>query len=552
MNERPLDEATRKELKSRLAALDRPVKLLFFGQGSPACGNCREQESLLEAVAAASDRIELERRDLVKDAARARELGVDKVPATLVLGEGNADYGIRFYGITTGYEFSSLVEAVEMVGKGRSDLPEELEKLALLIDRPTHLEVMVTLTCPYCPKMVHLAHQLAFVNPQVRADMIDSAEFPQLVQRYRVSGVPRTVIDGRPAFEGALPPHEAILEILKVANPAAWERIDAEMRTLAGERKARAIEAGHRYDLIVVGAGPAAMTATLYAARKALDVAVIGLDPGGQIVNTETIENWPGIPAIGGRELATLFRNHAERFPVAERLGVEVERIGKLENGDFEVQTRDGERYRSRAVIYCAGKRYRTLGVPGEARFLGRGIAFCATCDAPLYADKRVAVVGGGNSAFTAARDLLPWAREIHIINILPKFQADPVLIEEVVTSDRVRLHPATHVRAFLGDDQLTGVRLESEDGSQRQDLAVEGVFLEIGLMPNSKPVASLLELDDLEQIPVERDGSTAVAGFFAAGDVTDVPDKQIVIAAGMGALAALAATRYLERAAGA
>jgi len=164
MSRQPLDETTRKELETRLGALERPVKLLFFGQGSPACGNCREQETLLEAVAAASDRVTLEKLDLVKDTARARELGVDKVPATLVLGEGDEEFGIRFYGITSGYEFSSLVEAIEMVGSGRSGLPEELERLALLVDRPTHLEVMVTLTCPYCPKMVRLAHQLAFVK----------------------------------------------------------------------------------------------------------------------------------------------------------------------------------------------------------------------------------------------------------------------------------------------------------------------------------------------------------------------------------------------------
>ncbi len=545
--EKILDEETRKELTRRLGKLDHPVQLLFFGQSSPACANCRTQHDLLQAVAEASERVSLETLDLVKDASRARELGVDKIPATLVLDEQGRDLGIRFYGITSGYEFSSLVEAIEMVGRGESGLSEEMVRLARLIARPLHLEVMVTLTCPYCPKMVRLAHQLAYVNPHVRADMVDSAEFPQLVQRYRVTGVPRTIIDGRPAFEGALPPHQAILEIIKVAEPEVWERIDAEMRTLTGERKAHAVDPAHRYDLIIVGAGPAAMTATIYAARKALDVAVIGKRPGGQIVNTETIENWPGIPAIGGQELATLFRNHAERFPVAERLGVAVTGVRRTGQGDFEVATEDGLRYRARAVLYCAGKQYRTLRVPGEARFLGQGIAFCATCDAPLYADKRVAVVGGGNSAFTAARDLLPWAREIHIINILPDFQADPVLQKEVTASDKVKLHPSTHVRAFLGDEALSGIRLESADGSERQDLAVEGVFLEIGLTPNSRPVADLVELDEQQQIPTARDGSTRVPGLFAAGDVTDVPDKQIVVAAGMGALAALAAGRYLE-----
>ena len=378
-----LDDKTRKETEQLLKRLGKPVKLLFFGQSSPSCGNCRDQEKLLEEVAGASDSLSLEKLDMVADAQRARELQVDKIPATLVLdGEGN-DLGIRFYGITSGYEFSSLVEAIEMVGSGESGLSEEVLRMVQLIRHPVHLEVMVTLTCPYCPKMVRVAHQFAYTNPHIRADMVDSAEFPQLVQRYRVSGVPRTVINGRPAFEGALPAQNAVLEILKVVEPEIWERIDAEMRTILGERQAREVTPEHRYDLIVVGAGPAAMTATIYAARKALDVAVLGKRPGGQIVNTETIENWPGIPAIGGQELATLFRNHAERFPVAEKLGVSVKRIDRRDDGDFEVQLEDGAVYRARSVIYCAGKQYRTLNMPGEERFLGQGIAFCATCDAP-------------------------------------------------------------------------------------------------------------------------------------------------------------------------
>ena len=544
----PLDPKTLDELRTRLQALPRPVRLVFVGQ-SPACAGCREQRRLLEAVAAAGDQVRLETLDLVADAPRVRELGVDKVPATLVQDADGKDLGIRFYGLTSGYEFASLIEAMEMVARGESGLGPELEDLVALIDRPTHIEVMVTLTCPYCPKMVRLAHQLAFANPQVQADMVDSAEFPQLVQRYRVSGVPRTVIDGRPAFDGALAPPAAILEILKHANPEAWERIDAQMRTLAGERRAREPDPDHLYDLVVVGAGPAAMTAAIYGARKALDLLVIGKAVGGQMVNTETIENWPGIPEIGGQDLAGLFRRHAERFPVAERLGTEVVRVKRADPG-FLVETADGQRYRARALIWAAGKQYRTLGVPGEARFLGQGIAFCATCDAPLYAGKRVAVIGGGNSAFTAARDLLPYAREIHIVNILPDFQADPVLFEQVSASPQVHLHPATHVRAFLGDERLTGVRLESADGGSREDLAVEGAFLEIGLVPNSGPLADLLELDDQGQVPVARDQSTVVPGLFAAGDVTDEPDKQIVIAAGAGAKAALAAERHLRAAA--
>ncbi len=538
----PIDVATREHVEQLFRGLDKPVRLLFFTQRQ-ACAACREQRELLQAVAALSDKVELEVHDLVEDAGTVRRHGIARVPATAVVGE--KDPGIRFYGVTGGYEFGSLVEAIVLVSTGRLELDDAVVRLARRISRPLHLEILVTLTCPYCPRMVQLAHQLAWLNDQVRADMIDAAQFPELAQRYQVSGVPRTVVNERPAFEGALPPMDALLEILRLAEPALYEEAEAALREARGERRARDAEPGHDYDVLIVGAGPAAMAAAIYATRKDLDVALLGDTVGGQIVNTASIENWLGIPEIGGEELARLFRAHAERYPVAERLHVQVTRITQ-EDGRFVAETGDGKRYRARALIYCAGKRYRTLGVPGEQRFLGRGVAFCATCDAPLYRDKRVAVVGGGNSAFTAARDLLPWAREIHLINILDDFQADPVLVEEVRRSGRVRFHPATEVREFLGDERLTGVRLQAADGSSRQDLAVDGVFLEIGLVPNSQPLAGLVELNERGEVPVDRRQATALPGLFAAGDVADEPYKQIIIAAGAGARAALAAYDHL------
>jgi alkyl hydroperoxide reductase subunit F len=538
-----IDESTQEGLKQMLEGLSETVKLVYFTQ-EYACGACREQQRLLETLAGLSDKLSLEVYDLVKDAERAHEYAIAKVPATAVVGA--QDHGIRFYGVTGGYEFASLVEAVLMISQGRSGLGPELERLVALIDVPVHLEIMVTLTCPYCPKMVRLAHQLAFANPHIRADMVEASEFPQLVQRYEVRGVPRTVINEVPAFEGALPAPDALLEILKAVKPDVYETLEAQLREARGERRATAVDPQHRYDVIIVGAGPAAMSAAIYATRKNLDVAVLGDRIGGQITNTASIENWLGIPSISGRELATLFRNHTEQYPVAERLHVKVRRIERERDG-FGVLGEDATRYRASAVIYCAGKEYRRLDVPGERRFLGRGIAFCATCDAPLYRDKRVAVIGGGNSAFTAARDLLGYAREIHIVNILDDFQADPVLFEQVTKADHVRLHPATRVKEFLGQEQLSGVRLEAVGGSRREDLAVEGVFLEIGLVPNSAPVEGLLELNALGEIPVQRDQSSAVPGLFAAGDVTDETEKQIIVAAGAGAKAALAAHRHLS-----
>jgi alkyl hydroperoxide reductase subunit F len=380
--------------------------------------------------------------------------------------------------------------------------------------------------------------------------MIDAAEFPTLIERYHVQGVPRTVINERPAFEGAMMPAAAMMAILKEVEPQTYEALDAARREARGERTARRAAAGESYDVIVVGAGPAGLSAALYAARKNRRVALIGKRAGGQINDTSSIENYLGMPEVGGSELAERFRRHVETYPVAERCHSEVKAVSRGDTG-FVVATADGQSFRARTVIYAAGKEYRRLGVPGEERFIGRGIAFCATCDAPLFRGKKVAVVGGGNSALTAVRDLIAFASEIHLVHMLETLQADPVLVEEVHRATNVTVHMSTEVRGFLGADKLEGLRLSSKDHPPGYDLAVDGVFLEIGLTPNSAPVQALLAVNEDGEIPVARDQATAVPGLFAAGDVTDEREKQIIIAAGAGARAALGADRYLSQRAG-
>ena len=531
-----------KEVKLQLEQLSEPVRMLFFTQPR-ACGACADQHELLESLVNLSDKLSLEVHEL--DSKAAVEYGIDKAPATVV--RGAMDYRIRFYGLTGGYEFDSLLEAIQLVSHGVAAVDPEVVALAATLTMPTHIEVMVTLACPYCPKMVRLAHQLAMANQQVRADMVDAAEFPQLVNRYDVHGVPLTVVNGRHAFEGALAPEQAILGILKIVDPNAYEQAVAQLRDAQGLRHAREAAADEIYDVIVVGAGPAGLSAALYAQRKGRKTALIGKQAGGQLNDTALIENYPGLVQVGGAELAQLMRQHVEAYPVAERCHTQVENIER--DGElFHVHIEGGRQYRGRSLIYCTGKRYRRLNVPGEDRFIGKGVAWCATCDAPIYKDKRVAVVGGGNSAFTAARDLLRYAAEIHIIQILDTFQADPVLVDEIMqTEGKVHIHLNSQVREYLGRDHLEGVRIASRDGKVRNDLAVDGVFLEIGLEPNSALVADLITLNDHGEVPVGRDQSTASPGLFAAGDVTDETDKQIVIAAGAGAKAALAADRYLS-----
>jgi len=537
-----IDEATKVKLGEVFSNLVSAVKLVYFTQEN-ACPTCKQQQELLQTLVSLSDKLQLEVYDFVLHSDKAASLRVDKIPATLVLGE--EDYGIKFYGLTAGYEFTSLLEAIVMVSTGRSGLDPQLEELVKGVKEDVHIQVFVTLTCPYCPKMVHVAHQFSFINENIRADMIEASEFPVQTQRYEVSGVPKTVINETHSFEGAVPAETAYLEVLKAVNPEKYRHLDEVIREYKGTRRAKSADEEHVYETIIVGGGPAAMSAAIYAVRKGLDVALLATKLGGQINYTSTIDNYLGLPSISGVDMTERFRNHLESFPISEALGVNVVVVKKEKKG-FSVITDDDRRFKGPSVIYCAGKEYRRLGVPGEDRFIGKGIGFCATCDAPLFRGKRVAVVGGGNSAFTAVRDLLNFASEIHVIHRREKFTADESLVSEILKADNITFHTPVVVRSFLGKEKLTGIRVESVDAKKRYDLNIDGVFLEIGLTPNTHPLKGLVDLKESGEIPVTTELSTDVEGLFAAGDVTDVREKQISIAVGQGAQAALSTYKYL------
>ncbi len=535
-----MDEQTRSRLLEVFSSLQNPVQLLFFSDGSE---TCQVQQDILEAITDLADKLALHVFDAGEHDREIEAYSIDKFPATVPVGE--KDYGIRFFGLTAGHESTSLVQTVLMISTGFSGLAPELEALVRSIAKPVHIQVFVTVTCPYCPAMVHAAHQFAYLNDNIRGDMVEASQFLELSQQYQVEGVPRTVINETTVLEGAHPEGVFFLTILRAVDPEEYRRIEAAMRDLQGVRQVASLETSRTYDVLIVGGGPAAMSAALYAARKRLDVGLVAEKIGGQMTYTAHIENYLGFPGVGGNELVERFQFHMESYPIAELLGVKVTAVEKGQAG-FVVHTEDGGRFQARSVVYCAGKEYSRLGVPNEERFLGNGIAFCATCDAPLYTGRRVAVVGGGNSALTAVRDLLSFAREVHLIHRRETFKADAALVEEIRGHPGVKIHTPVEVRSFSGQERLTGVQIQSIHDEHIQTLEVDGVFLEIGLSPNTDPVRELLQLNERGEVPVRADRSTQVPGFFAAGDVTDVPEKQISVAVGGGALAALTAYRYL------
>jgi alkyl hydroperoxide reductase subunit F len=299
------------------------------------------------------------------------------------------------------------------------------------------------------------------------------------------------------------------------------------------------------YDLLVLGGGPAAMTAAVYAARKMLRLAIITRDFGGQVRETSEVENWLGFQAINAMDLADMFEEHVKSFDISVSLAVSATKV--LKEGDvFKVQTDDDKTYSGKALIFATGKRHRPLNVPGEKELVGRGVAYCSTCDAPLFSGKKVVVVGGGNSAFTTASDLLKVDAQVILVNAEKGWQADQVLQDRIKKTEKVRLMDDTQVLRIEGKDTVEAAWVQRRDVRREEKLEVEGVFVEVGLLPNNESIKGLVELNANGEVIIDCGCQTSVDGLFGAGDVTTVPHKQIIIAAGEGSKAALSAYDYL------
>jgi len=296
------------------------------------------------------------------------------------------------------------------------------------------------------------------------------------------------------------------------------------------------------YDLIIIGAGPAGITASVYAARKKINFLVISLDVGGQAAWSGDIENYTGYQFITGPELTQKFQEHMRKYDTVLKEGEEVLEL-KKNGGVFLVKTNKAD-YHSRSVIIASGKKSRELGVPGEKEFKNRGLTYCATCDGPLFSAKTVAVIGGGNSALDAALQLIKIARQVYIINNAPALNGDAIMLQKVQEAGNVTVFNNSQVISVMGGKFVTGIKIQDNSGAR--DLSLQGVFVEIGLIPNSE-FAGDVEKNIKREIKINLRNETNIPGVFAAGDVTDVPEKQIIIAAGEGSKAALSASRYLE-----
>jgi len=302
------------------------------------------------------------------------------------------------------------------------------------------------------------------------------------------------------------------------------------------------------YELVVIGAGPAGMTVVVYAARKRLNTLLISYDLGGQPLTTAGVENYMGYQFIEGPELMQKFEEQVRQSPsdVKTEIGQRVESVSRINRG-FEVRTDKGETYQAKAVIFATGKRPRQLNAPGEKELVGKGVTYCAICDGPLFAGEKVAVIGGGNSALEAADDMIKIAEHVYLIS-LTSLTGDRILIDKITNADNLTMFLEHEVLEIKGEGRVEGIKIRDLKSKQEKEFDVGGVFIEIGLVPNSGAMKGVTTLNRLGEIEVNCANETGVPGLFAAGDVTTVPEKQIIVAAGEGAKAALQAHRYLQR----
>jgi len=300
------------------------------------------------------------------------------------------------------------------------------------------------------------------------------------------------------------------------------------------------------YELIIIGGGPAGMTAAVYAARKKLNTLLISYDIGGQVLWTTGIENYMGYQFIEGLELMKKFEEQVKQFPLDMKTGEKVSSLSQT-NGGFEARTDKGESYQAKAAIIAAGKRPRQLNVPGEEKLRGRGVTYCAICDGPLFTGENVAVIGGGNSALEAADDMVKIAERVYLVSLTP-LTGDQILIDKVKAANNLTMFLEHEVLEIKGESRVKGIKIRDLKSKQERELDVGGIFIEIGLIPNSEPFKGIASLNGFGEIEVSCANETGVPGLFAAGDVTNIPEKQIVVAAGEGAKAALKAHRYLQR----
>lgn len=508
-----LDKEILNQLKGIFANLESDISFrLAVKDGSSLA---EEMKSFLEDVASTSSKLSVE--TVVADVkAPMFEIFKNGVPTC-----------VSFCGIPNGHEFSTLLLAIlNADGQGKNLPDDTLRRRIEALNGPIKLRTFVSLTCTNCPDVAQALNVIALLNSGVENEVIDGAVVPELVESLNIQSVP-TVYAGD--------------NILSIGRSTLGDLLDKLESAYGSSKSADETPVMREYDVIVVGGGPAGATAAIYSTRKGFNTAVVAKAIGGQVRETTGIQNITSVPETTGTKLASDIRQHISSYPIDIFENRSVDSV-KIEDGKKTISC-GNEIFSARALIIATGAGWRKLNIPGEEEHIGKGVAFCTHCDGPFYAGKRVAVVGGGNSGIEAAIDLAGICPSVDVFEFMDTLKADDVLREKAKSLTNVTIHTSTQVLEVLGDaTSVSGVKVKNRLTDEEIIYPVEGVFVQIGLKPNSVPFNELLPTTPAGEIIVDERCRTSVKGVYAAGDVTTVPYKQIVIAMGEGGKAALSA----------
>jgi len=520
-----LDNDLKAQLKAYLERLQRPVSIIASVDDGD---SSKQMLELLEDIRAQSDRISVEvRRD-----------DAERKPSFALTSPGH-DIHLRFAGLPMGHEFTSLVLALLQVGGHPSKAAPELLEQVRALEGEYRFETYYSLSCQNCPDVVQALNLAAVLNPNISHVAIDGALFQDEVESRQVMSVPSIFLNGELFDQGRI----------------SLEQIVARLDTGAAQREAARIAGKEAFDVLVVGGGPAGAAAAIYAARKGIRTGVAAERFGGQVLDTMAIENFISVPHTEGPKLAAQLEQHVREYEVdVMNLQRATQLVPAGADGLVEVKLAApdggaGASLKARTVILSTGARWRQMGVPGEDQYRNKGVAYCPHCDGPLFKGKRVAVIGGGNSGVEAAIDLAGIVAHVTLIEFDERLRADEVLQRKLRSLRNVRIITSAQTTEVLGDgSRVTGLAYRDRVGGDAHRIELEGVFVQIGLLPNTEWLRGAIELSPRGEIVVDDRGQTSMPGVFAAGDCTTVPYKQIVIAMGEGAKAALAAFDHLIR----
>lgn len=438
--------------------------------------------------------------------------------------------GISFRGIPNGHEFTSLLLAILNADDKGKNLPDEgIARRISALQGDINLQTYISLSCTNCPDVVQTLNIFALLNPNIHHEMIDGALFQSEVEAKGVQAVPSVFVNGE------------LLHVGRGTLSELLEKLEAKYSANSDSAKDTSTAIKRDFDVIVLGGGPAGASAAIYSARKGLKVAIIAERIGGQVKETVGIENLISIPYTTGSELADNLRTHLTHYPIELFENRRIEST-ELKKAVKEIKVKGGEVFSAPAVIIATGAGWRRLNVAGEAEYIGRGVAFCPHCDGPFYAGKRVAVVGGGNSGIEAAIDLAGICQKVTVIEFMDSLKADQVLQDKARSLPNVEILVSTQTMSVVGNgEKVTALQLKNRQTEEEHTLELDGVFVQIGLSANSQPFDEL-DKTRIGEIIIDAHCRTNIPGVYAAGDVSSVPYKQIIIAMGEGAKAALTA----------